>query len=115
MNRTKNIKLFFNVTYLIGTFIVLTLAAASLLASHAAVTDSFFPISWKQVAFILLILTEFPMFLSCRSVWRVNGIGEREHRKRSFILIFLPFFISLAPIFFIIAWFLSALIANLFA
>lgn len=52
--------------------------------------------TWKELAFIWLAFGTVPMVLACMAVYKFNDLKNSIHKKRNFILIFLPEFICSA-------------------
>jgi len=103
MNSGKAAKAVSNVIYSLGAAIVICLAGISLLGSKEAVyPDAMIPYSWRELSFIWLAAGSIPMLLACMAVYKFNAIKNSVHKKRNFILLFLPGLICSACLLFII-------------
>ena len=99
----KTLKIVSNMVYGIGVVIVIGLSAVVIFGSNEAVfPDAMIPYTWKEQAFIWLGLGSIPMLLACMAVCKFNAIKISSHKKRSFVLIFLPCFICAACALFVI-------------
>lgn len=58
--------------------------------------DAMLPITRKEQAFIWLAFGSIPMLLACMAEYKFNGIKNSFHKKRNFVLVFLPGFICSA-------------------
>jgi len=83
----KYVKIISNTLYFIG---VLTICLILLfIFTDSLACGAYFP-------FFMLVAGSFPMLLSCHAVYRFNGVKESKHKKKIFILIFIPGFICSA-------------------
>lgn len=97
MDWTKTIKIISNVVYSIGVIIFLCIGVIGLFGPNAAINPvAMIPITWKEQAFVWLALGTVPMLFACMAVYKSNVIKNSTHKKRNFILIFLPGFICSA-------------------
>ena len=103
MNWTKTLKIVTNAVYTVGVVITLCLGTISLFGSNKSIDPTaMIPITWKERAFIWLALGTVPMLMACMAVYKFNAIKNSTHKKRNFILIFLPGFICSACAIFVI-------------
>ncbi len=94
MNRRNILIMFGNLVYFIGVTVVLGLIATALFGSNEiANPQAMLPISWKEAAFMYLMYGSIPMLLASNAFYKLNDIRNTIHRKRNFILIFIPGFI----------------------
>ena len=96
-------KIIANTIYIIGMLFVLFLGAIFLFGPKEAINpEAMLPWSRSEQAFILLATGSVPMMISCVSVYMRDDMKNSVHKKRNFILIFLPGFICAACALFII-------------
>lgn len=101
---SKTIKIVSNGVYIIGAAIALSLGFVSLFGSNETMNpEAMIPVTWKERAFMGLAFGAIPMLLACMAVYRFNEIKNSVHKKRNFVLIFLPGFICSACMLFIIS------------
>ena len=103
MGQAKIVKIISNITYSVGALIVICLGAVSLFGSSEMMNpDAMLPFTYKERAFLSLAFGTVPMLLACMAVYKFNAIKKSEHKKRSFIFVFLPGFICSACALFVI-------------
>ncbi len=97
MNWSKTLKIISDAIYSVGVIIVLCLIALALFGSNEyRDPTAMIPFTWKELAIIWLAFGTIPMLLACMAIYRFNAIKNSTHKKRNFILIFLPGFICAA-------------------
>ena len=106
--RRNKIKIIGNIVYTLGVAIVIMLCMGALFGSEEVNYDSgdMLPMHQKETSFIALAVGTAPMLLASDAVYTFNNIRTSRHKKRNFILIFLPGFICLACGLFIVAMFI---------
>ncbi len=103
MNGTKTARIVSNAIYSIGVAIAFCLGAVALFGSKEAINPmAMIPVTYKERAFMGLALGAVPMLLACMAVYRFSGIKNSSHKKRNFILLFLPGFICSACALFVL-------------
>ena len=114
MGSAKTVKILSNAIYSVGVLVVICLSGICLFGPNKAVNpDAMLPITWKTDAFIWLAFGSNPMLLACMAVYKFNDIKNSIHKKRSFILIFLPGFVCSACAVFIICLILLGYVNTL--
>jgi hypothetical protein len=103
MGLIKIMKIISNIIYSIGIFIVLCLGGLCLFGLNETVNiNAMIPLTWREMAFVWLSFGSIPMLLVCMAVYKFNNIKTSVHKKRNFIIIFLPGFICAICMLFII-------------
>ena len=93
----KALKITGNIVYGIGVIIAIGLGATVLFGSNVVLfPDAMIPYTLRELAFIWLGIGSIPTLLACMAVYKFNAMKNSSHKKRNFILIFLPFFICAA-------------------
>ena len=97
MDWHKILKVISNTIYSVGIVAVLCMTATALFGPNVYDDPtSMDPLTWRERAFYWLVLGAVPMLLACMAVYRLNDIKNSSHKKRNFILIFLPEFVCAA-------------------
>ena len=92
-----------NTIYGIGVTIVIVLGLTALFGSREIVfPQAMIPYTWREEAFVLLVWGSVPMLLACMAAYRFNVVAESAHKRRNFVLMFLPGFICAACTLFVI-------------
>ncbi len=114
MSRTARI--ISNIIYGIGAVITAALAGISIFGSNQAVNpEAMLPVTWKEQAFMWLAFGSIPMLLACMAVYRFNEVKNSTHKKRNFVLIFLPGFACSACALFVIGVVIVGMINSFIA
>ncbi len=109
----KLVRIFVNTMYFIGAAITLVLTIIFLFGSNEIVnSEAMLPRTWKEEAFVWLALGSVPMLLACAGVYSLYDIKNSLHKKRNFLLLFLPGFICSACMIFIIGLFTLGMINS---
>ena len=101
--------------YTIGLVIAIALVCVFLFGSSNPINpEAMIAFSWKESAFMGLAIGSVPMLLACMAVYKFNRIKEKPRKRRTFCLVFLPFFVCGVCALFI-AGLLSIGYINMFA
>ncbi|MDR3311115.1 MAG: hypothetical protein LBS90_07190 [Oscillospiraceae bacterium] len=97
------------IVYCAGTAIVLTLSVVFIFGAHSVpYPRSMMAYSWREIAFLYMAFGSPPMLAACCALYGFCGLRERPHRKRSFVLVFIPGFICAACALYIIGIIIAA-------
>jgi len=112
---SKTVRIVSNIVYGIGAAMTVSLCCIALFGPAQPVNpDAMLPATWREQAFIWLGCGALPMLLACMAVYRFNMIKAGTHKKRNFLLVFLPGFICGACAFYMIGIVIIGLLKTIF-
>lgn len=97
MRRKRILKVVINSIYSLGTAVILGLTVMALFGSNSYRDPmAMIPMTWRELAFVLIGFRALPMLLACTAVYILNDRNNSSHKKRNFVFIFLPGFPCIA-------------------
>jgi hypothetical protein len=94
-----------NAAYIIGAGMVLYFGFTALFGSNAAMNpEAMIPFTHKERAVFMLAIGSIPMLAACSAVCIFNKVEKTAHKKRNFILIYLPGIICAAVAIFMVGF-----------
>lgn len=111
----KILKVIATIIYSVGTIVVLCLTATALFGpNNYDDPTSMDPITWRERAFYWLVFGAVPMLLACTAVYRLNDRKNSSHKKRDFLLIFLPGFICAACVLIVVGEIIQSSVLHIY-
>jgi uncharacterized membrane protein len=97
MVMSKTARIISTTVYGIGVAIALILGCVTLFGPTEFINpDAMLPVSRREQAFFGLSVGAVPMLLACIAMYKFNSIKDTSHKRRNFVLIFLPGFLCAA-------------------
>jgi hypothetical protein len=95
MNKTA--KMISNTIYGVGVAIVAACIGCLLFGRNITpFPEAMLAFTLSEIASFWLAIGSIPMVLACMAVYKFNGIKSSSHKKRNFVLVFLPGFVCAA-------------------